>query len=144
MVLCDAVHQDPATGKFTILGTFNTFTAAQFPSLVRFSIYFSVTDGFGLTPLSLRVVGAASGLQAGDADDAGFPILQLPPLEFEFADPLAVLESVADIGFELPRPGLYHCELLAGTSLLMSRRLLALQGPAPPGNAFRDGGVHQN
>ena len=38
-----------------------------------------------------------------------------------------VIEGATFIQIPLPTPGLYHCELLANETLLMSRRLLAIQ-----------------
>lgn len=50
-------------------------------------------------------------------------------LEVNFPNPLMVCEStVRDISVVLPKSGVYFCELYSGTTLLMSRRLLAL-GP---------------
>lgn len=124
MVLCDGVHRDVATGKFTLLGTFSTLGAAEFPAKVAFCVYFAITDGLGLTKISLRIVDSESELTGSHAD----PVWQIGPLDFDFQDPLLVLESVAYVQTELPKPGLYHCELSAGDELLMSRRILAVDG----------------
>jgi hypothetical protein len=120
MVLCDAVHRDLGTGKFTLLGTFSTLHALAFPASVAFSVYFAITDGQGKTTISLRLVDSES-----IGDPSAQPLRELPT-EFEFASPLMILESVAFIGAQVPRPGLYHCELYAGQELLMSRRLLVV------------------
>ena len=124
MVLCDNVHQDATTGKFTILGTFSTLGARTFPAKVQFAVYHAVTDGLGPTDLRLRFVNASCGLINAD-DDEGviFEFTQ----HFDFANPLLVLESRTFIRTTIPAPGLYHCELWAGEELLMSRRVLASQ-----------------
>lgn len=124
MVLCDAVHRDATTGKFTILGTFSAFAADAFPAQVRCSVYYSVTDGLGPTSLRLRIVDAKQGIMDSISEDEG--LVFEASTEFDFESPLLVLEAAASIGVSLPKPGLYHCELWAGNELLMSRRLLAV------------------
>jgi hypothetical protein len=124
MVLCDDVHRDATTGKFTILGTFSTFAADEFPAQVRFSVYYAVTDGLGPTSLRLRIVDAKRGIADGVGEDEG--LVFDASSEFDFESPLLVLEAAMSIGVPLPEPGLYHCELWAGDELLMSRRLLAV------------------
>lgn len=122
MVLCDAVHQDPANRKFTILGTFSTLAAKRFPAKLRLCVYFAITDGSGPVKLELRLVDAAAYL-TDDAPDAVFH----EGVNTEIESPLVVFEGVIQIQTELPTPGVYHCELLANDSVLMSRRLVALQ-----------------
>ena len=60
MVLCDGVHRDMGTGKFTLLGAFSTLHAAQFPAKVVFHVYFAITDGQGKTDISLRIMDSES------------------------------------------------------------------------------------
>lgn len=126
MVLCDGVHRDFTTGKYTILGTFSTLGAYAFPAKISFCIYFAITDGLGPTRLRLRLVDAESGIV-----DKGENVTEGLVFEIEtdlaFEDPLAVVETVVAIRTALPRAGLYHCELWAGDDMLMSRRLLAVQ-----------------
>jgi hypothetical protein len=125
MLLCDAIHQDLATGKHTLLGTFSTVTAAEFPAHIHLCVYFAITDGLGKIPLKLRIVDAETDI-AGNAESAAW---ESPELEVNFPDPLMVCEStVSNIPVILPKAGVYFCELYSGTTLLMSRRLLAL-GP---------------
>ena len=126
MVLCDAVHRDFTTGKYTILGTFSTLGADTFPAKIRFCIYFAITDGLGSTKLRLRLVDAESGIVDQLEDDTEGPVFEIKT-EITFEDPLVVMEWVIAIEAALPKPGLYHCELWAGADLLMSRRLLAVQ-----------------
>jgi hypothetical protein len=126
MVLCDAVHRDPTTGKHTILGTFSTVSANTFPAKVRFCIYFAITDGLGPAKLRLRLVDAESGIVDKSENDSEGPVCEIQ-VDVTFEDPLVVMETVMGLETALPKPGLYHCELWAGDDLLMSRRLLALQ-----------------
>ena len=126
MVLCDGVHRDPATGKFTILGTFTTVGADTFPAKVRFCIYFAITDGLGATKLRLSLVDAESGIVDTSENRIEGPVVEIHT-DITFEDPLVVMETVVRLETSLPKPGLYHCELWAGDDLLMSRRLLAIQ-----------------
>jgi len=125
MVLCDGVHRDATTGKFTILGTFSTLGAKEFPAQVRFCVYYAITDGLGPTALRLRIIDASCGIANGVGEDEG--MVFSASSQFDFENPLLVLEAAVSIGVVLPQAGLYHCELWAGDELLMSRRLLAVQ-----------------
>jgi hypothetical protein len=127
MVLCDGVHRDDTTGKYTILGTFSTLGARHFPAKLQFVVYFAVTDGLGPTRLRLRLVDARCGLVNGGGEDEG--VVFKVETEFDFENPLVVLELPISISAIIPKAGLYHCELWAGEDLLMSRRLLAAQAP---------------
>ena len=128
MVLCDSVHRDTTTGKFTILGTFSTLGAREFPANLQFCVYYSITDGFGPTALRLRLVDASCGIANG-ADAKEGVVFELST-ELDLENPLMVFESATGIRTVIPREGLYHCELWAGDELLMSRRLLATATPA--------------
>jgi len=127
MVLCDNVHRDAATGKHTILGTFSTLGAKKYPAKVAFCVYFAVTDGLGPTDLRVRLVDATSGLvdEVEGKEAVVFEVSQ----EFDFENPLVVLEGFFRFLTEIPKAGLYHCEMWAGNELLMSRRVLAAQVP---------------
>ena len=122
MVLCDGAHRDATTGKFTILGTFSTFQAQRYPTNVEFTVYSALTDGLGPTEIKLRLVDAKSGIAENDDK----PLFE-GKLKFDFQGPLMVLESALPINAELPAAGIYHCELYANDSLVMSRRLLAIE-----------------
>lgn len=128
MVLCDGIHRDVATGKHTILGTFSTFAADEFPAVLHFWVYFAITDGIGPTELQLRIVDASCGIANSNNENDGIIFRAKPLLSINIEDPLMVIEGATFIQIPLPSPGLYHCELLANETLLMSRRLLAIQG----------------
>ena len=133
MVLCDGIHRDAATGKFTILGTFSTFFARQFPAQAQLVVYFAVTDGLGPTTLRLRIVDAEFEI-ANSGEEPGKAIYEMQQ-EITFESPLVVMESAWGLKTVLPNPGLYHCELFAGDDLLMSRRMLAVQAEANEGES---------
>jgi hypothetical protein len=121
MVLCDYVHRDPGTNKCSILGTFNSIVSQKFPTSVEMDVYFALTDGFGKSDSVLKVV---------DVNDIGSdeipPILEVEGI-LDFKNPLAVLEAVVHLNLELQKPGTYHVELYANSSVLMSRKLVAIQ-----------------
>lgn len=122
MVLCDAVHRDPGTGKWTLLGTFTTFAANEFPATVNFFIYYAVTDGMGDVAFKLRIASADDLSSAGEEGT----VYERGPVKCHFENPLVVIEGAIQVPLSL-NPGLYHCELYANETLLMSRRLLALK-----------------
>jgi hypothetical protein len=59
-------------------------------------------------------------------DDDSQPILELQ-MNSHSPNPLAVIEGALGGIVEIPESGVYHCELLAGGNVLMSRRLVALR-----------------
>ena len=122
MILCDSVHVDKATGKQTILGTFSTFGSTRYPARISLAIYYAITDAEGEIPLTFRVVDSKHGFE----DDIE------PVFSMEFMvrspSPLAVVEGHFGLANGiLPAAGVYHCELLTGDSVLMSRRLVAIE-----------------
>lgn len=120
MVLCDAVHRDPATGKSTILGTFSTVGAREFPAPIRLCVYWAITDAMGEVELTFRLVNAKDIL-----DDAVEPVFSLL-FPIVSPSPLSVNEGHFGLEAKLPEQAVYHCEMLAGNNLLMSRRLVAI------------------
>jgi hypothetical protein len=125
MVLCDGVHRDPATGKFTLLGTFHAIRASEFPTGIRMVVYFVLTDIIGAHKIRLNVVDASMHLD-GDPPE---PILT-HETDMTVEDPLMVVEGVMGIQLSLPGSGVYHVELYAGDSPLMTRRLTVLGPPS--------------
>lgn len=126
MILCDGVHRDPASGKFTLLGTFHAIRATEFPVGIRLCVYFALTDIIGGHQIRLQVVDASAHLD----DESPEPILtQTSDMAIE--DPLMVVEGIIAIQLNLPSAGMYHVELYDGDTPLMSRRLAVL-GPSPP------------
>lgn len=120
MVLCDGVHRDPATGKSTILGTFSTVGSHEFPAPIRVCVYWAITDVMGEIELTFRLVNAKNIL-----DDDVEPVFSLS-FPISSPSPLSVNEGHFGLETKLPEQGVYHCEMLAGNDLLMSRRLVAI------------------
>jgi len=126
MIVCDAIYQDPATRKCTILGTFSTINARKFPVVHRqLGVHIALTDGHGKSRIRLTLVGL---------DETQSPLFSGEGT-IEFADP----RVVAELNFRLqnvtfPRPGEYRFQLHANDELLMERRLhvLAIPTQKPP------------
>src|SRR5262245_18811556 len=56
MVICDAIYQDPATQKCSLLGTFSTINVRKFPATHRqMAVHVAMTDGYGVTRIKLTL-----------------------------------------------------------------------------------------
>ena len=119
MVLADHVHRDPASGKYFILGTYNTLLAPSFPRVCQpLVVYAALTDGHGRMPLRLVLT---------DADEELGAIYYAEGAA-QADDPTRVWEVVFLLrGVVLPRPGQYRLQLFSGASLLRELRLEARQ-----------------
>jgi len=116
MVVCDACHRDPATGKFFLLGLFSMIGAREFPCRhPRLSVYVSLTDGLGTFPLELKLVHVdAEEKQIFDQEQ-----------EISLEDPRMVCEVVFQIdGLVIPGPGEYRLQLFANRDFLLERRII--------------------
>ena len=124
MVLCDAIYQDPATKKCTLLGTFSTINARKFPAVHRqLAVHLALTNGHGKARIRLTLVGM------GDADQ---PLFSREGI-IEFRDPRMVAElnfAIANLTF--PQPGEYRLQVFGNDELLMERRLYVLEVKLPP------------
>lgn len=117
VILCDAVHRDPVTGKNTLLGTFSTITSRRFPAThAAMCAYVVLTDGVGRSDLALRI----------DAADETSPPIAEAQFDVDFDDPRQTFEIVvrfADVG--VSKPGEYRVVLSCGDEVLLERRLMA-------------------
>jgi hypothetical protein len=125
MVICDAIHQDPATKKCTLLGTFSTITARSFPVVhPGLAIHVALTEGRGNTRIRLSLV---------SADEHQTLFTQEGVIQF--ADPRVVAEINFGIrNLNLPNPGEYRVQIHANDELLGERRLhvMAMRQAGPP------------
>lgn len=124
MIICDAIHQDPATKKSTLLGTFSTINARHFPAVHRqLALHAALTDGHGKTRIRLTLIGP---------DEAAQPLFSREGI-IEFNDP----RMVAELNFVLnnitfSKPGEYRFQLYGSDELLMERRLYVITMPSGP------------
>ena len=116
IVICDACHRDPGTGKFFLLGLFSGISAPTFPfNHNQLVVYTSVTDGLGRVVLKLQFV------EVANDDEVLVEAIQ----EANFEDPRMVAEMVYEFrGLPIPRPGEYRFKLFANDEFLIERRVL--------------------
>jgi len=121
MMICDAVHIDPGTGKAFILGCFGSIGAERFPAMhPHMAVFAEITDCRGKTPFQVRVV---------DVDEQCEPIAEMIT-DVEMPDPLAIGMLVVQlVGMVFPAPGEYRVQLFSGDAPLMERRLLLMLLP---------------
>jgi hypothetical protein len=136
MVLADQVYRDPASGKFSILGTYCVVRSPRFPCLFpRVNLYAAVTESRGRTPL--RVV-------LTDVDEEQ-PPLAVAQGELQTNDPTQLVEvSVVLQNVVFPGPGDYRVQLFSGPDLLRELRLRVAPAEAraaAPENAGDRGGL---
>jgi len=118
MIICDAIHQDAATKKSTLLGTFSTINARQFPAVHRqLALHAVLTGGHGRTRIRLTLIGP---------DETEQPLFSREGT-IEFNDPRMVAELnfvMNNITFN--KPGEYRFQLYGNDELLMERRLYVI------------------
>lgn len=124
MVLCDAIHQDPATRKCTLLGTFSTINVRAFPATHRqLAVHVAMTEGRGKTRVRLRLV---------RSDEAETEIFSREGT-IDFGDPRVVAElnfTINNVVFQ--STGEYRLQVYGNDELLKERRLY-VQGVPTPG-----------
>jgi len=127
-VICDAIHQDPATQKCTLLGTFSTINARQFPVVHRqLSVHVALTNGHGKCKIRITLVGVDESQEALFSKEG----------VIEFHDPRAVAElnfSIANLKF--PQPGEYRLQIFGNDELIAERRLYVRQVPPKQGSVL--------
>ena len=120
MILCDHVYRDAASGKYSILGTFDGLQVAKLPSVMQFAVYLAITGGRGECRLRL-LVGQSEGMVDPDADAVVF---DLP--SFEINDPVAVIQACFTATATFYHPGMYECELYANDEQIAMRTLMII------------------
>ena len=119
LVICDAIWRDPWSGKFTIIGTYDSIKAKVFPvHHPIISVYSALTNGRGKVPLKVRIV---------DVDEEREPVAELEQ-EIEFPDPRSKVQHCAVFANPLfPAPGEYRVQLWSSSVCLLEQRLLVHQ-----------------
>jgi hypothetical protein len=118
MIICDAIHVDPGTGKRTLLGLFSAVMSTEFPALVpAIAVHVALTECRGKFSVLLQVV---------DANEEREPVGKLEG-DVEFDDPLGILELDFRLGnLEFPEPGEYRFQLYVSDEPIIERWLLLL------------------
>jgi hypothetical protein len=118
LVVCDYVHVDPVSDRFTTLGTFQEIVADAFPlTLANLGVYVALTDGRGLVTIRLQIV---------DVDEERLPVWDYVG-EADLTDPQAPFElGVNGSDVEFAQPGIYRVQLLVDGATLMERSIVLL------------------
>lgn len=117
LLVCDAVHRDPSTGKHFLMGCFNALTARSFPARhPHLAVHVAVTEGYGALRLEVRL-----------ARPDGETIIHRLSADVTFPDPRTVAElsfQFTDVVF--PGPEEVRVQVRADDDLVMERRLQIL------------------
>ena len=127
MIIADLVHRDPATGKFSILGTYSAIGSATFPCTHPYMVvYLAMTDGRGQTPMKMRLI---------DAEEAREPVFE-SETTLDFSAPTQVIEvTFFEPTIVFPEPGEYSLQLFGAGEFLGERRVLVVPMPSQPSEA---------
>lgn len=130
MILCDAVHQDPASGKSFILGTFSTIFAETFPAKhPSLWVFIQLTNGHGEAPLEFKISQLVP-------EDLNPPPLFRGAIPCVFRDRQDVVDLFIKLdNLVLPKEGGYRLILEMQGTLIIERRLRAAH--TPPGRVAR-------
>jgi hypothetical protein len=126
MIICDAIHLDPGTGKAYILGCFGAVGADHFPAAhPSMTVFAEVAECRGKTKFLVRVI---------DVDEQREPVAEAET-DLDVPDPLAITMLVLRLDeMVFPKPGEYRVQLFSGDAHLMERRLsLVLNSEEPKG-----------
>lgn len=123
IILCDTVIREVGTNKLSLIGTFNSIFANNFPCThPSLNVYIALTGGHGRMSCKLRMT--------SPADNS--PVFDLPG-QIDFGGPSAVGELVFQLQqLRFPEPGPYSIEFWGGTDLLASRKLNVQKVEAKP------------
>ncbi|MCE9531064.1 MAG: hypothetical protein K8T89_08055 [Planctomycetes bacterium] len=118
LLMCDGAHRDPSTGKWTLLGLFNSIHAVEFPTTHPLMVvYLAVTDAHGKISVRFRII---------DGDEERDPLV-LIETELTVGDPRVVADIVIPIrDVTFPEPGDYRLQVFTNNQFLMERRILAM------------------
>ena len=118
MLLCDSVIEDKGSGKKSLIGLFNSISAAKAPCTHGpLDVFLSLTEGNGEYEVVLRLV----------RSDTEAVIIELPG-KIKFLNPQGVLEIHYHIGsVTVPEFGDYRFDFYCGQNLVISRRFRVAQ-----------------
>ncbi len=115
LLICDAAHCDPSTGKWSLLGLFNSIHSVDFPCLhPELVAYLALTDANGKVALRFQII---------DEQEIAEPLIVLDA-ELTADDPRQVAEIVIplrDVVF--PSAGDYRLQVFGCRHFLLERRI---------------------
>jgi hypothetical protein len=121
ILLADAAHQEPNTGRVTVAGIFDTVSVAPGTDFTAGAVVFFVVRGVhGRVKLSLTYVDLS--------DDR---VLVERPVYVEADSPLETIDFTVRVNtIPVPHPGSFAWELYHESELLGSARIEAVHNPA--------------
>jgi len=119
LLICDGAHRDPATGKWTLLGLFNSIRANEFPvTHGQLVVYLAMTDVKGKLKLTFRLV---------DLDEDAEALFQFDA-EMRVDDPRTVAEVVIPVhGARFPSAGEFRLQVFVDGQFLVERRMMVIR-----------------
>jgi hypothetical protein len=115
LLICDAAHCDPSTGKWSLLGLFNSIHAVDYPTMhPQMVAYLALTEANGMVPLRFQII---------EEREIAAPLIVIDA-EMTADDPRQVAEIViplCDVVF--PSAGDYRLQVFACRQFLMERRI---------------------
>lgn len=127
-LLCDGVFEDPNTGKYTIIGTFDGIGARAFPLVYKhITAFVCLTNVHGTVKLRIRNVYIDA--EAAEDVEVGSVVGEL-----KAGSPLDVAESAVDlVNVMFPKPGQYRFQLYCEDELLIERKFAVVErSPGKP------------
>jgi hypothetical protein len=128
MLICDGAHREPGSGKWTLLGLFNSINAGGFPTThPQMVVYLAIKGAEGKIPLRVQIV---------PSDRKEEPLIKIEA-ELTVNDPRAVADLVVPLrGTTFTKPGEYSLQVFANNELIGERAILT--------SLVRGGGVLPN
>ena len=121
MLICDGAHRDPGSGKWTLLGLFNSINSSGFPtSHPQMVVYLALNNVNGKVPLRFQIV-------ASDRKEE--PLFKIEA-ELTVGDPRVVADLVVPIrGVTFTKPGDYLLQVFANNQFVTERVITAALTP---------------
>jgi hypothetical protein len=126
IIFANGKWRDPSTGSLTLLGLLGSIRPNRYPFTMQTLVVLHIlTGGRGRVPVNVRIV---------EVLGEGEEVLAVNNTEIDFAEPLAVLETVVTFqNTTFPHPGMYQVQVRCGNVVLMERRLFLNAVPKPVG-----------
>lgn len=123
VVICDAVHRDPGTGKHTLLGTFSAAGGPEFPVVVGQLAVFVVLSGIrSKIAVSLQIV------RLHPEDGGETEVFRINEIEIQSPSPRDTVEWTTNAtGLAFPEPGEYRIRIVHDGESIADKRVSLIQ-----------------
>ncbi len=124
MLVCDLAIREAETGKFSLIGIFESITTAALPTLhPQLSVYVKLTDAEGHYPLRLELVQLETATIVARAESG-----------LDVKDRMGSVELVLELrNLTFGEPGLYEFRLLANDRFVGSKTFQVIKFESPGG-----------